>query len=217
MIRNERQYRITRAQAERFEQALQSLPEEQDENIHPLLRQAEEAGLRSQLEDLRHELEEYERLRSGEVGVLTVEGWGDIPKILIQARIASGLTQRELADRVGLHAQQIQRYEAIDYLEASFERIREVADALDLELYGLAAGSPDMKQVVAITVRKLAQRLGMAAARTGMSAENITEVLLDVHDASARTMRLKAWEDTPFVEPEADNTVFLHTGERAYA
>jgi len=41
MIRNERQYRITRAQAERFEQALQSLPEEQDENIHPLLRQAE--------------------------------------------------------------------------------------------------------------------------------------------------------------------------------
>ncbi len=67
MITNERQYRITRAQAEKFMQALARLsqPTAADEQIHPLLRKAQADALRSQLEDLNAELEAYEALRTG--------------------------------------------------------------------------------------------------------------------------------------------------------
>ena len=60
----------------------------------------------------------------------------DLPELLIKARIARGLTQKELADRVGLKEQQIQRYGATDYDAAKWSRIREVADVLSMELRG---------------------------------------------------------------------------------
>ena len=63
-------------------------------------------------------------------------GVADLPMLLIKARIAGGLTQRELADRMGLKEQQIQRYEATDYAAAKWSRIREVADVLSMELGG---------------------------------------------------------------------------------
>jgi hypothetical protein len=63
MIKNERQYRITRAQAERFEQALKGLSVRS--KPVSVLEQVQEDGFRSQLGDLKAELEEYEALRSG--------------------------------------------------------------------------------------------------------------------------------------------------------
>ena len=57
-----------------------------------------------------------------------------LPAILIRARIAAGLTQEDLAARVGVKAQQIQRYEASDYQSASFARIREIARVLGLRV-----------------------------------------------------------------------------------
>ena len=67
MITNERQYRITRAQAEKFTQALAHLSQSTAvaEQIHPLLRQAQADALRSQLDDLNAELEAYDVLGTG--------------------------------------------------------------------------------------------------------------------------------------------------------
>jgi transcriptional regulator with XRE-family HTH domain len=53
---------------------------------------------------------------------------------LIRARIARGLTQRDLAIKLGLKEQQIQRYEETDYASASLARINEVIRALDIEV-----------------------------------------------------------------------------------
>ena len=66
MITNERQYRITRAQAEKFKQALARLsqPTAADEQIHPLLRKAQADALRSQLDDLNADLYAYDALRT---------------------------------------------------------------------------------------------------------------------------------------------------------
>ncbi len=43
--------------------------------------------------------------------------------------------QRQLADRLGLAEQAIQRYEAGDYVVASFARLVEMADALNLAIH----------------------------------------------------------------------------------
>ncbi len=61
IIKNERQYRITRAQAEKFTQALHRATEGRtaESGVHPLLRKAQEDAIRSQLDNLRAELAEY--------------------------------------------------------------------------------------------------------------------------------------------------------------
>ena len=53
-----------------------------------------------------------------------------LPKELIRGRIAAGLTQTQLAQRLGLKTQQIQKYEANDYAMASYTRLMEIAQAL---------------------------------------------------------------------------------------
>ena len=82
--------------------------------MHPVPRKAQADALRSQLADLRAEMKHYESLRSGKPIALHVRSFDDLPRALIQARIAAGLSQRKLADRLGLKEQQIQRYEATE-------------------------------------------------------------------------------------------------------
>lgn len=134
MIKNERGYRITKAQATRFRRALTAFSAENDTSVHRRLRQAQADALRSQLADLEAELVQYESLRSGKRFIIRTQSLEDFPQALIQARVASGLSQRDLAERLGLKEQQIQRYEATEYASASLRRIREVFDALGVEL-----------------------------------------------------------------------------------
>lgn len=133
MITNERQYRITKAEARRFEEALAQAGKETVQ-IHPRIRQAMREGLESQLQELREEIAEYEALRSGQVTAWELDSLKDLPDALIRARIASGLTQKELAARLGLKEQQIQRYEATRYADVSLKRIHEVATSLGLKI-----------------------------------------------------------------------------------
>jgi ribosome-binding protein aMBF1 (putative translation factor) len=136
MIKNERQYRITKAQADKFGQALAKLkahPKEGDQ-MHPLLRQAQIDALQSQLDDLHAELQEYEALKSGRQKTIELESFDELPRALIQARIASGISQRELAQKLGLKEQQIQRYEATEYASASFERLRKIVNVLGIKI-----------------------------------------------------------------------------------
>ena len=132
MIKNERQYRITRTQANRFALTLQTLREKRGlaKGVHPLIAKAQEDAVSSQLADLENEMREYESLRSGDFQFDDLTSVAQIPTVLIKARIARGLSQKNLADRIGVKEQQIQRYEATDYDSASLSRIREVATAL---------------------------------------------------------------------------------------
>jgi HTH-type transcriptional regulator/antitoxin HigA len=54
--------------------------------------------------------------------------------VLIQACIAAGMSQTELAERLDLKEPQIQRYEATDYGSASLPRVCEVARSLGLKV-----------------------------------------------------------------------------------
>jgi len=133
MIKNERQYRITRAEAKKFEQLIKELePSDQRDKADTALREAELAGLRSQLSDLHSELREYDDLRSGKHILLESESLEQLPRALVKARIAAGISQKELAGRLSLKEQQIQRYEATDYAGASIARLAEIANALGL-------------------------------------------------------------------------------------
>ena len=136
MIKNEKQYRITKAQVRRFEDAVAELAgQARPSNISPRLWEAQREAARSQIEELREQVEAYERLNAGgsSKGVV-LEGVEDLPKALIRARIAAGMTQESLARRLGVKPQQVQRYEATEYESASFARILKVVQALGLSM-----------------------------------------------------------------------------------
>ncbi len=129
MIKNERQYRITKAQAEGFARTLAGLKQNSPE-VHPLIAKAQEDAIRSQLADLEDQLQEYESLKAGNFESVQLNFISQLPDVLIKARIARGLSQRDLAEKIHVKEQQIQRYEATDYASASLSRIREVASVL---------------------------------------------------------------------------------------
>ena len=135
MITNERQLKITRVQAARFEQALATLKAATvPSSLPPFLRQAEQDALASQLSTLRTEIAEYESLRSGGQRVFDAPSFAELPRVLIKARIAQGMTQKDLAERLGLKEQQIQRYEGTRYASASFQRVQQVIEALQVQV-----------------------------------------------------------------------------------
>lgn len=136
MIKHERQYASTKEWIARFERSIAEIrsspgsADALDAEKRELLGHAQE-GLRDRL---RAEVAEYEALRSGAVGLLAVSSFGSLAEALIKARIAAGLTQRQLAERLRVGEDVIERYEATDYEAASLACVVEVADALGLRI-----------------------------------------------------------------------------------
>ena len=145
MIANELQYRVTSAAAREFEEGLARL-DATEAHRPPEMRALMRAAMESQLEDLRQQLAEYEALRAGQVRVLELDSLEDLPDVLIRARIAAGLTQNELAGRLGIRESQLQRYEATRYAGANLARLQAVARALGVQTHGRVvlpvAGAP---------------------------------------------------------------------------
>jgi ribosome-binding protein aMBF1 (putative translation factor) len=134
MIKNERQYKITKAQIAKFDSALEELNARSGAKSR--LRKLEEDALRSQLGELRDEVRQYEKLRSGGPKPIHIDSFDELPRALVEARIVAGLSQKDLAERLHLKEQQIQRYEATDYGSASLTRLKEIAQALGVDLTG---------------------------------------------------------------------------------
>lgn len=81
---------------------------------------------------LREEVAYYERLRRGEVGALrNLHGLG---QMLVGLRIARGLTQRQLAELLGVHESQVSRNERNEYHGLTVERASRILDALRVRL-----------------------------------------------------------------------------------
>ncbi len=131
MIKNELQYKRTKSLAADMEAALVGVRSHREfKALPPLGRRAYLASLKRQLRQFNQELEDYERLKSGKFDFRRLPDIENIPSLLIQARIARGLAQEDLARLLKLKKQQIQQYEATEYASASLAKIRQIADAL---------------------------------------------------------------------------------------
>ena len=133
MIRNETEYK----------EAVHRL-EEEELRLGEYRRRLEDEGLdgagikraldplRSFHEQLREEVEYYERLKRGDLGViLNLHGLG---RLLVGLRIALGLTQKELAQRLECHETQVSRDERNEYHGVTLERASRILDAMGVRL-----------------------------------------------------------------------------------
>lgn len=135
MIANERQLRISTSALREFEDAVARLEregmgdsEEDDTAFRVLL-----DSMTSEIEILRQQIAQYDAIKRGDLPSVRVD-FSKLGETLIRARIAAKLTQKQLAERVGIQEQQIQRYEAREYEHASFARLKEIVWALGINV-----------------------------------------------------------------------------------
>ncbi|MHC1781233.1 MAG: helix-turn-helix domain-containing protein [Anaerolineaceae bacterium] len=159
MITNERQYKITKSQCVKLAQALSNL--NGNENARQLgseiLAKAERDALISEMEVLESQIKEYESLRSGIRTPLTAGSLRELPQLLVRARIMQRLSQKELANLVGVKEQQIQRYESEGYRTASLTRVQTIAEKLNISVTTIRATVGEAE-----IVRRVRERPGKA-------------------------------------------------------
>jgi HTH-type transcriptional regulator/antitoxin HigA len=132
MIFSDRQYAVSKDQSAKLRGALERVLA--DTKKHERLRKIEAKALESQIAEIDHEIADYDLLKSGSVAFAESYALADLPRILIQARIVQGLSQTDLAERLGMKPQQIQRYEATEYMSASLARLIEIAEILQVRV-----------------------------------------------------------------------------------
>lgn len=133
MIRNETEYQqaVARIDAERARLA---------EHIEAWKKQgftAEQiAKLRQPLDSFHmqfvEEVQSYERLKRGQFGEF--ENLHGLGQVLIGLRIARGMTQRQLAERLGVNETMVSRDERNEYHAITVDRAKRVLDALGVRL-----------------------------------------------------------------------------------
>jgi DNA-directed RNA polymerase specialized sigma subunit len=130
VIRSEKEYReaverlrqdgeVLALQKEKLE-GLGLSEEEVRRALEPML------SFRAQLEE---EVEWYERVRRRDFGV--TRDLSAVGTLLIALRIANGLSQRELAERLGVSEAQVSRDERNEYHGITVDRAQRVLDAMN--------------------------------------------------------------------------------------
>ncbi len=131
MIYSDKQYGVSSAQLAKLQEALAAAKDRASDQ--PWLKEAEIDALKSQIADIEAELAEYDLLKSRQVSFSKTYALEDLPRVLVQARIGSGMSQTDLAEKLRMKPQQVQRYEATDYMGASLGRLIEVSRALGVK------------------------------------------------------------------------------------
>jgi HTH-type transcriptional regulator/antitoxin HigA len=131
MIYSDKQYGVSTAEVAKLRDALAAAEGRQSDQ--PWLKQAEVDALKSQIADIEAELAEYDLLKSGQISFSKTYALEELPHVLVQARIAAGMSQTDLAEKLKMKPQQVQRYEATDYMGASLARLVEVSRALGVK------------------------------------------------------------------------------------
>ena len=129
MIKDEREYAVTGSWVRRSEAAVAGMDLKLADRADEMLA-LERTGLQSKTDEMRRDIAEYEALRSGMVPRVDAGNLEELPEALIQMRIGLGLTQRELAERMGIRERQVQWYEETDYESASYARLMDAHAAL---------------------------------------------------------------------------------------
>lgn len=129
MIKSDAQRYRTTAQIAAFRRALTKTEHETPVKCAAAVRSSYESMIR-QLED---ELHEYDQLKSGRLGMPRVDRLDQIAPFIARIRIAKGVSQTELARRLGVSKQMISRYEESGYQTVAIVRLQEILDAIGIK------------------------------------------------------------------------------------
>ena len=141
MIRSEKEYREAVERLRKDEEVL-ALQKEKLEGLGLSEEEVRRAlgpmlSFRAQLEE---EVEWYERVRRRDFGV--IRDLSAVGTMLIALRIANGLSQRELAEKLGVSEAQVSRDERNEYHGITVDRAQRVLDAMNETLTSRVEDKP---------------------------------------------------------------------------
>jgi HTH-type transcriptional regulator/antitoxin HigA len=129
MIKSDAQRERTVAQIEGFRQALAKAEQEKPGKRSAAIR----GSYQSMIRQLEAELREYDQLKNGELALPHMERLDEIAPFVAKIRIAKGVSQTELARRLGVSKQVISRYEETDYQTVAIARLQEILDVIGIK------------------------------------------------------------------------------------
>ena len=124
MISNERQLKVAMRKHDEILKAMQALSSE------------DRAVLERLGDDVRKEIDDYVSIRNQIVNVFKLDSFDDLGQAVIRARVARGWTQRELAERLGVSEQMVQKDEHQEYENIGLSRLGDILDVLNYDLTG---------------------------------------------------------------------------------
>jgi Helix-turn-helix len=140
MITNDRQYEITQRWIGRFKDSLDEvtrlLASDVDDRNERRKLEVFAASFRSEIADLEAQRAEYEALVAGQVRSFQFASLHDLPIALIKARLAAGLSECQLAERLGITEEQLLHHERNDYQTATVADLLEIAAILGVTVRG---------------------------------------------------------------------------------
>jgi len=129
MIKSDAQRDRTVAQIKGFRQALAKAEQAAPGKRSSAIRGSYESMIRQ----LENELSEYAQMKSGELNLPQVERLDQLTPFIAKIRIAKGISQTELARRLGVSKQVINRYEESEYQTVGIVRLQEILDAIGVK------------------------------------------------------------------------------------
>lgn len=134
MIRNETEYReaVERLTAERVRLAEHRTRLKADGLSDDEVKRVMDPMVSFHLQ-LVEEVDSYERLKRGEFE--EIENFRGLGELLIKLRIAQGVSQHELAKRLGVGESQVSHDERNEYFGITADRAMEILDALNVRLH----------------------------------------------------------------------------------
>lgn len=136
IITNERQEREVSALIEQIGEALSSdqVLRQIVDGLPPEVLDGVRRSLIAERKELIESLDAYRKAQCGDVNALKARAGNDLGALLVAARVAKGWKQKELARRLFLPEQQIQRYEAERYRSISLSGLLRVSRTLGIRL-----------------------------------------------------------------------------------
>ena len=128
MIKSDAQRERTAAKVDGFRQALTKV----DRKMTGKRAAAVRGSYEGMIQQLEEELREYDELKSGELTFPNVERLDQIAPFVARMRIAKGVSQTELARRLGVSKQVVSRYEETEYQTVAVSRLQEILDAIGI-------------------------------------------------------------------------------------
>jgi HTH-type transcriptional regulator/antitoxin HipB len=155
MIKNDRQLKVAQKKMKSLEADLACLAGQPAAHSHARM-----------LSRTRADVAEYLDIKRGGIKKFPFDDLAELPDLLIKARIAAGITQKELAERLRVTEQMVQKDEAGAYESAGFDRIVEAIDALGYSLVGC------LKPSAEVLAETLVSGLGFKAQVPGATEES---------------------------------------------
>ena len=129
MIKSDGQRERTNVQIQGFRQAIAKVDREMTGKRAVAVRGSYEGMIR-QLED---EIREYDELNSGALTLPNLERLDQMAPFVTKMRIAKGVSQTELARRLGVSKQVISRYEETEYQTVEISRLQEILNRIGIK------------------------------------------------------------------------------------